>query len=207
MHARIAAFEATDPSRVDDAITVVKSRATGDEPPIPGALAMLMLVDRAAGKALGVSLFEDEAAIAAAEPAFERLGDEIPEEVRGRRTSVNTYEVAIHEVLDEAKAARVSAIKATPETIDELVRYAEDTILPEARELDGWRGVIGIVSRSAGKAKLITLWESEEAMRASETAGDDLRRRSAEHVSGEIAHVSRFDVPIMFDRAPKLVHH
>jgi hypothetical protein len=206
MHARIAAFEATDPSRTDEVIQLVKDRA-GDEPPIPGALAMLMLVDRGAGTALGVSLFEDEAAIAAAEPAFERMGDEIPEEVRGRRTSVHTYEVVIHEVLDEAKAARVSTIKATPQTLDELVRYAEDTILPEARELDGWRGVIGIVNRSAGKAKLITLWESQEALKASETAGDDLRRRSAEHVSGEIAHVNRFEVPLMFDRAPKLVHH
>jgi hypothetical protein len=206
MHARIAAFEATDPSRVDDVIQIVKDRS-GDEPPIPGALAMLMLVDRAEGKALGVSLFEDEAAIAAAEPAFERLGDEIPEEVRGRRTSVNTYEVVVHEVLNEAKAARVSTIKAAPEAVDELVRYAEETILPEARELEGWCGVIGIVNRSKGKAKLITLWESQEALQASETAGDDLRRRSADHVSGEIAHVGRFDVPIMRDRAPKLVHN
>jgi hypothetical protein len=207
MHARIAAFEATDTARIDDLIQTVKERAPSDEPPIPGALAMLMLVDHAAGRALGISLFETEEAIAAAEPAFERLGDEIPEELRGRRTSVNTYEVAIHEVLDEAKAARVSTIRATPETVDELVRFAEDTILPEARELDGWTGVIGIVNRSAGKAKLITLWESEEALQASETAGDDLRRRSAEHVSGEIAAVGRFQVPMMFDRAPKLVHH
>jgi hypothetical protein len=206
MHARIAAFEATDPSRTDDVIQIVKDKA-GDEPPIPGALAMLMLVDRAAGTALGVSLFEDEAAIAAAEPAFDRLGDEIPEESRGRRVAVNTYEVTIHEVLDDAKAARVSGIKATPETVDDLVRYAEDTILPEARELDGWKGVIALVNRSAGKAKLITLWESQEALQASETAAEGLRRRSADHVSGEIGQVRRFEVPLMYDRAPKLIHH
>jgi hypothetical protein len=207
MHARIAAFEATEKTRTDDLIRDVRDRATGEEPPVPGALAMLMLVDRSAGTMLGVSVFEDEAAIANAEPAFERLGDEIPEELRGRRVSVNTYEVAIHEVIDDAKAARVSGIKATPETVDELVRYAEDTILPEARELEGWMGVIGLVNRAAGKAKLITLWESQEALQASETAGEGLRRRSAEHVGGEIGQVGRYEVPMMFDRAPKLIHH
>jgi hypothetical protein len=206
MHARIAAFEATDPSRTDDVIRAIKER-TGDDPPIPGALAMLMLVDRAAGTALGISLFENEEAINTAEPDFDRLGEEIPEELRGRRTSVNTYEVAVHEVLDEAKAARVSGIKATPDTIDELVRYAEDTILPEVRELEGWKGAIALVNRTAGKAKMITLWESQEALQASEKAGEDLRRRSAEHVSGELGQVGRYEVPMMFDRAPKLVHH
>jgi len=206
MHARIAAFEATDTSRAEDAVRAVRDRASGDEPPIPGALAMLMLVDRAAGKALGISLFESEEAIAAAEPAFDRLGDEIPEEVRGRRTSVHTYEVAIHEAAENARAARVSTVKATPETVDELMRFAEDSVLPDARELDGFMGVIGLVNRTAGKGKLITLWESEEALRASETAADELRRRTAAHVSGELGQVSRFEVALMFDRAPRLIH-
>jgi heme-degrading monooxygenase HmoA len=206
MHARIAAFEATDTSRAEDAVRAVRDRASGDEPPIPGALAMLMLVDRAAGKALGISLFESEEAIAAAEPAFDRLGDEIPEEVRGRRTSVHTYEVAIHEAAENARAARVSTVKATPEAVDELMRFAEDSVLPDARELDGFVGVIGLVNRTAGKGKLITLWESEEALRASETAADELRRRTAAHVSGELGQVSRFEVALMFDRAPRLIH-
>jgi heme-degrading monooxygenase HmoA len=206
MHARIAAFEATDTSRAEDAVRAVRDRASGDEPPIPGALAMLMLVDRAAGKALGISLFESEEAIAAAESAFDRLGDEIPEEVRGRRTSVHTYEVAIHEAAENARAARVSTVKATPETVDELMRFAEDSVLPDARELDGFVGVIGLVNRTAGKGKLITLWDSEEALRASETAADELRRRTAAHVSGELGQVSRFEVALMFDRAPRLIH-
>jgi hypothetical protein len=207
MHARVAAFENPDTSRIDDLLKVVRDRSGTEEQPIPGAMAMLMLVDRSAGTALGVSLFDNEQAIAAAEPAFDQLGDEIPEELRGRRISVDTYEVAIHEVREDAKAARVSSVMASPDTLDELIRNAEDSILPEARELEGWRGVIALVDRQTGASKLITLWESQEALQASESAGEDLRRRSAQHVGGSISGVERYDVPMMFDRAPKLVAH
>src|SRR5436309_81063 len=105
MHARVAAFENPDMSRTDDLIKIVRDRGAAEEQPIPGALAMLMLVDRSAGTALGVSLFENEQAIAAAEPAFDRLAAEIPEELRGRRVSVEIYEVAIHEAAENAHAA------------------------------------------------------------------------------------------------------
>jgi len=97
MHARVAAFENRDTSRVDELVQLVRDRqSTAGE--IPDALGMYMLIDRATGKAAGISIFETEEAIRKAEPAFTRMGDEIPEELRGKRLSVDTYEVAIHEV-------------------------------------------------------------------------------------------------------------
>jgi hypothetical protein len=168
---------------------------------------MLMLIDRSTGSMLGVSLFENEQAIGAAEPTFERMGDEIPEELRGRRISVDRFEVAIHEVAEDATAARLSTIVGSPNVVDELVHHAESTILPEARELDGWKGVIALVNRSTGECKLITLWESRQALQASEEAANDLRRRSADHVGDTIVDVQRYEVPMMYDRAPKLVAH
>lgn len=204
MHARVAAFENRDMSRVDDLIEIVRERGSAGEP-VPGALAMLMLIDRSAGTALGVSLFENEEAIGAAEPAFERMGDEIPEELRGRRVSVDTFEVVIHEVSEGAAAARVSTLAGAADALDELIRNAEENILPEARELEGWKGVIALVDRRTGTSKLITLWESQDALRASERAADELRRRSAEHAGETIVGVERYEVPLLFDRAPKLV--
>jgi heme-degrading monooxygenase HmoA len=40
----------------------------------------------------------------------------------------------------------------------------------------------------------ITLWESEEAMRASESAADELREEGAGHSGGTILSVERFEV-------------
>jgi heme-degrading monooxygenase HmoA len=204
MHARVAAFENRDTSRVDELVQLVRDRqSTAGE--IPDALGMYMLVDRAAGTAIGISIFESEEAIDAAEPLFERMGDDIPAELRGRRISVDRYEVAIHEVSDGATAARVSTFSGDPASFDQDIRHAVEEVLPEIRTIDGWKGVVVLVDRDAGTQKTVTLWESVDALTASERQADALRARAAEQAHGRIVSVERYEVPLAFDRAPTLV--
>lgn len=204
MHARIAAFESGDISRYDELVQRVRERqSAGGE--IPDALGMYMLVDRAAGKALGVSIFESEDAIRAAEPVFNRIGDEIPEELRGKRVSVDTFEVALHEVSDEPAAARLSSFSGDPAKIDDSIRTAAEDILPDGRAIDGWKGIILLVDRTTGATKAVTLWESQEAMSASEAKATELRQRVADAAGETIAGVERYEVAMSFDRAPTLV--
>jgi hypothetical protein len=54
----------------------------------------MVLNDEAGGKRLFISFFDSREALDAAEARFESMGDEIPEDVRGRRTSVAVYEVS-----------------------------------------------------------------------------------------------------------------
>ena len=204
MHARMAAFENRDMSRSDELVQLVRDRqVSGTE--IPGALGMYMLVDRPTGAMLGISIFESEDAIRAAEPQFERMGDEIPEEIRGKRVSVDVYEVAIHEVSEGAAAARISTFAGDPSKIDEGLRHAVQDVLPDARSIDGWKGIVMLVDRLTGSERTITLWESREALEASEAAADQLRARAAEEAEQRIVSVERFEVPLAFDRAPRLV--
>ena len=49
--------------------------------------------DRWRWQRLFISFFDSREAIEAAEAGFDAMGDTIPEEVRGRRTSVGVYEV------------------------------------------------------------------------------------------------------------------
>ena len=49
------------------------------------------------GHRLFVTFFDDRAAIAAAEAQFEAMGEQYPEEIRGRRASVDVYEVVVDE--------------------------------------------------------------------------------------------------------------
>ena len=80
MYARVAAFEQPDVSIVDDLIDTVRERSQSARTELPDAQAFLMLVDRENARSLGITFFENEEAIRRAEPAFERMGDEIPEE-------------------------------------------------------------------------------------------------------------------------------
>jgi hypothetical protein len=195
MYARVASFDQRDADVVDDLIGSVRERVSSGQAP-PGAKSLLMLVDRAGGKSLGISFFESEDAIREAEPAFERMGDEIPEQVRGRRTSVEVYEVALDEAGEGAKAARVSSFEGPADKIDEGTRYAEENVLPRARQMKGWKGVVSLVDRKSGRSRLITLWESEEALRASEEQADQLRKQAAEGAGERISAVERYEVAV-----------
>ena len=94
MYARVATFE-SDPSRLDDAIDVVRSSVESDDTPegLEGAK-MLMLIDRETGKGLGVTLFDSEEAMRRGDEALNAMNPGATE----RRTSVEFYEVPVQTV-------------------------------------------------------------------------------------------------------------
>lgn len=63
--------------------------------------------------------------------------------------------------------ARVTSIDA--ELSDEVLAFRA-AILAEAQALPGFAGALDLVDRERGRAIAVTLWESEEALRASERA-------------------------------------
>jgi hypothetical protein len=194
MYARVAAFENVDTSVVDDLLGRVRQNIDANR--LPDAQGGLMLLDRDQRKSLGITFFDSEEKIRAAEPEFERMGDEIPEEQRGRRTSVETYEVAMAEGGEGARAARVSKLEGPPERLDEGTAYAREEILPQVRQLGGFRGFVSLIDRERGRTKLITLWESDEALRGSEEPANDLRRRAAEGAASRVVGVERYEVAL-----------
>jgi hypothetical protein len=195
MHARVAAFENPDMSLVDELITTVRER-TSSRRDLPDAKSFLMLVDRERSKSLGITFFDSEDAIRRAEPTFERMGDEIPEEKRGRRTSVEVYEVVFSDVAEGAKAARLSSLEGPPERIDEGVRFIKEQILPQAGDMTGWRGIVTLADRKAGKTKTITFWDGPESLRASEERADRLRGQAAQAMGDTITGVDRYEVAL-----------
>jgi len=80
--------------------------------------------------------------------------------------------------------------------IERQLRTLSENIIPTARQMDGYKGVLSLGDRSTGKSISLTFWESQEAMRASEEAADKLRQQAADDVQEEIASVERFEVYI-----------
>jgi hypothetical protein len=196
MYARVAAFANPDLSHIDELVATVEERAAG-QTDLPGLRRFTMLVDRDRGTSLGIAFFDTEAAIRQAEPVFERMGDEIPEETRGTRTSLDVYEV----LLDEspggvAAAARVSTLDGSPEGIDDGIGFIKDQILPAAGDIPGWRGIVALADRSSGRTKTITFWDSASSLEASEDRANDLRRQAAEAMDETITGVDRYEVAL-----------
>src|SRR2546428_10189257 len=139
MYVRVASFEGRAPSLTDELIERVRERGPGA---VPEARGFLGLFERERGTALGITFFDSEEAIRGAEQAFEEMAEHFPAEMRGRRASVETYEVTIQEGGEGAQAARVSSLEGSRDRIDESVSKAREETLPTARQQPGWQGVI-----------------------------------------------------------------
>jgi hypothetical protein len=93
VYARVASFEGGNTERLREMNEEAMSSGTME---MPAGMSRVMLLSNEAGdRRLFVSFFETRAELDAAEARFESMGDEISEDIRGRRTSVEVYEVVM----------------------------------------------------------------------------------------------------------------
>lgn len=94
MWARVATFEGGDFEQMKEEGRRRLQEGGGPE----GMRGTLVLADTDRSRRLFVTFFDSREAIDEAESQFEQMGDEIPEEVRGRRVSRDYYEVVFSQV-------------------------------------------------------------------------------------------------------------
>ncbi len=94
--------------------------------------------------------------------------------------------------------ARVTnLVGGDPAKLEDAIRLAEEQILPRARQMQGWKGVISLADRGTGDGMLITLWESEETMNASAEQARGLRSESHTAAGEDEAGVHGYEVMIL----------
>ncbi len=194
MYARIASFEGRDSSLTDQLIQRVRDAGPAS---VPDAKGFIGLFDRDAGTALAITFFDSEEAIRNSQQAFEDMAQQFPEEMRGRRKSVDTYEVTLFEGdAERAGAARVSVLEGSPASIDDSVSKVKAETLPQVQALPGNVGAIGLADRSSGRSIVITLWESADALRKTEEQANKLRAQAAQSGGQRIGNVDRYEVAV-----------
>jgi heme-degrading monooxygenase HmoA len=95
---------------------------------------------------------------------------------------------------DSSMFARMFTIEGRREQLDEFSRAGEKKVLPALQRLDGFEGLLVLANHQNGKILILTLWESEEAMRSGEEASYWFRAFSAEAAGGEVTDVERYEV-------------
>jgi len=91
MFARVASLEGGDGKRILEMNEEAMQSGTMNAP--QEIKRVLLFDDDQRNRRLFITFFDSREAIQAAEERFESMGDEIPEDIRGRRTSVDVYEV------------------------------------------------------------------------------------------------------------------
>ncbi len=106
MYARVAFFEDHDPAQIDELIRRLDERSRRHAEVLPETKAFLTLVDREAGKSIGITFFETLEGMAASEAALAQFPQTYPDSLRGRRVTLEVYEVGVVD--------RPGAISASP---------------------------------------------------------------------------------------------
>jgi heme-degrading monooxygenase HmoA len=101
--------------------------------------------------------------------------------------------------------ARMTKLHDVGGDVDTAIQTVRDNVVPRARDLDGYKGFIGFVDRESGTFMSFTLWESEDAMRASESAANQLRSETAQLLGAGEPTVKRFEAAIVELPAPVTV--
>jgi hypothetical protein len=193
MWVRVATFEGGDTEKLDKLMD--ERMSSGEMTPPDGMTIVLILDDKDAKKRKFMAFFDSREALEAAEAGFDRQGDSIPEEIRGKRTSVHYYDVVVFEGdVDAAKAARVSLLEGSPDSIDAGLDKTRGETLPKVRAISGNVAAIGLADRENGRVSMITLWDSGDSMRASAQEADQLRQRTAEMSEQKISNVALYEV-------------
>lgn len=92
--------------------------------------------------------------------------------------------------------ARVTTLEVPPDRVDDSTRHVQEQILPQLRQQDGFKGFIVLTDRQSGNALGVGLWESEEALRASEEAASRLRGGAAEATGATVTGFQKYEVNV-----------
>src|SRR5919112_3847281 len=92
--------------------------------------------------------------------------------------------------------ARMTTMEGSSERLAEGLREIREDVLPQLQQQDGFKGFVVFDNRQSGELIGFSLWESEQAMQASEEVGERTRRESAQTMSDTIAGVERYEVAL-----------
>ncbi len=73
--------------------------------------------------------------------------------------------------------ARVGTWEGSPEALERWIVRAREQVKPSLQQDPGLKAAYWLVDRESGRGQIMTIWDSAEAMRASE--GSRARRQSA----------------------------
>jgi heme-degrading monooxygenase HmoA len=89
--------------------------------------------------------------------------------------------------------ARIGTWQGSPEELERWIVRAREQVKPSIQKDPGLAAVYWLVDRQAGKGLIVTLWENEDAMRASEAARM-LRQTATSASTGAQVTTDRYEV-------------
>ena len=99
--------------------------------------------------------------------------------------------------------ARASTVEGTRDRLEDGIAMLEHAVMDELQHIEGFSGIIALADRETGRNLVITLWETEDAMRSSEEQANRLRKGAADALGASATpQVERYEVVLQEMRTP-----
>ncbi|MEO6350412.1 MAG: hypothetical protein ABIP53_07155 [Candidatus Limnocylindrales bacterium] len=93
--------------------------------------------------------------------------------------------------------ARHVTVHGSPDKMDEGIRSLRERVLPVLQGCAGFKGQLLLVDRDKGEAIGISLWDTEENMRASEEKVQAARQQTADQVEASAPpDIALYELPV-----------
>lgn len=77
--------------------------------------------------------------------------------------------------------------------LDAAVAHLRDEVLPAVRDSKGFRGITASGDRKAGVIGILTLWDSEADMKASDAVASQVRENAVKAIGGRVVDVQLYE--------------
>jgi len=94
---------------------------------------------------------------------------------------------------------RLTIIDGDPRRVD-LLPEPQVQAIPRENEIPGLRALYCLIDRETGRGASLSIWESREAMDASEERAGDQRSRALANAAGRVVMVERMEVVNALER-------
>jgi hypothetical protein len=96
--------------------------------------------------------------------------------------------------------ASLTTVRGAGPDVGETARMAAESMVSWLQEFDGYCGLIVLADEANGVARIMTLWESLQAIERSERARTQVRESMVAAADAEIESVERYEI-VLDDRS------
>jgi heme-degrading monooxygenase HmoA len=207
MYGRVTRLQ-IPPDAIDKGIAFFEEKVLPTARSTPGNAGAVLMVDRKAGTAIGITYWETGQALSASE----QMGiSSRTQSVAATGGSIVNVERAEQVIADRAQPAkpgsfvRINTVSGTPDKIDNVIKFVEKQVVPLLKGQRGYRAAIMSVDRMTGRSTVATVWDTMADLEASEAKVSGLRRDAADAAGASDVTVEIFESVVAEIKQPSRV--
>jgi quinol monooxygenase YgiN len=195
MYGRLTRIEGT-PAEIEEGVSTFEQSVARTARDIPGNVGIVLMVNAAEGKGIGITYWADKQALEASADAMKQVRENATQTAGTKIASVDTGKVLSMERSGEPRThtfIRLNSLQGRPENIEAARAAYEKDVLPVLKSLSGFRAATMAANDASGKIWVSSVWETAQDREASDAKLTQLRRSTATAAGASDVKVELFE--------------